>query len=547
MKHKNTDCRDDLITALVQGELEDTQETHIANHLNECDQCRQKLEAKTATSDLWQDLRRTLCEQPFDAASGLLSTAQMTNTLSKRQLAEDTEFAGPKHADVVLAPSIQHVLNSLAPTDDPNMMGRLGQHEVQGVIGAGGMGVVLKALDPSLDRMVAIKILAPHLATSGAARQRFAREAKAAAAVLHPNVVAIHGVSDGGATGLPYLVMPYVRGTTLQTRIDCNGGLSLIEILQVAVQVADGLAAAHQQGLVHRDIKPANVMLEDGVQRVSITDFGLARTVDDATLTQSGVIAGTPQYMSPEQARGDTVDARSDLFSLGSLIYVMSAGHAPFRAETAYGILRRITDEMARPIREVRPDLPDWLAVLVDRLHAKSVTDRFQSATEVADVLRACLAHLQSSSVPLPQAVRPVQSYRKALLAVGLVLATLAVSLFASQWYAVGKDAQNDTNLSSQPNSSPQTQASTDEVLNGTGQNGTGQNDDALGFLDTGRVQTSPTVPVSDIDSALSEAEVQQLLKSFSWSDDADLELLRQQAEALDEASKKAFATTPRR
>src|SRR4030095_3413235 len=138
---------------------------------------------------------------------------------------------------------IQDVLDSLGPTDDPQMLGRLGGYEISGVVGAGGMGVVLKAIDKSLDRTVAIKVLAPHLATGGAARKRFAREAKAAAAVLHPNVIAIHSVSNDEA--LPYLVMPYVRGTSLQKRLDREGPLSLQEILRIGSQIAAGLAAAH--------------------------------------------------------------------------------------------------------------------------------------------------------------------------------------------------------------------------------------------------------------------------------------------------------------
>ena len=188
------------------------------------------------------------------------------------------------------------------PTDDPRMLGRFGGYEIVGIIGCGGMGVVLKGFEPALDRYVAIKLLAPHLATSGAARTRFAREARAAAAVLHENVVAIHRVSE--AKGLPYLVMPYMPGESLQKRLDEQGPMQLNEILRIGMQIAAGLAAAHAQGLIHSDIKPGNILLDKGVERVTITDFGLARAADDASLTRSGVIAGTPQYMSPEQARG---------------------------------------------------------------------------------------------------------------------------------------------------------------------------------------------------------------------------------------------------
>jgi serine/threonine protein kinase len=267
------------------------------------------------------------------------------------------------------------------------------------------MGIVLKAFDRPLDRTVAIKVLAPRLASSGAARRRFAREAKAAATVLHPNVIVIHGVSNDGA--LPFLVMPYLRGESLQRRLDRQGPLPAEEIVRIAQQVASGLAAAHGQGLVHRDIKPANILLEDGVERVTLTDFGLARAVDDASMTRSGIIAGTPQYMSPEQARGDNVDARSDLFSLGSVMYAMCTGRPPFRAESSYGILRRITDTEPRPIREVNANIPEWLDLIIQRLLAKPLNDRIQTAEHIANLLQKCLAHLQQPTiVELPEECR---------------------------------------------------------------------------------------------------------------------------------------------
>ncbi|MBW3600433.1 MAG: serine/threonine protein kinase, partial [Planctomycetes bacterium] len=160
----------------------------------------------------------------------------------------------------------------------------------------------------------------------------------------------------------------------------------------------------HAQGLVHRDVKPANILLELGVDRVMLTDFGLARAADDASLTRTGVIAGTPQYMSPEQARGDAVDHRTDLFSLGSVLYTMCAGRPPFRAETSYGVLRRITDTHPRPIREIHPDIPEWLTKIIARLHAKNPSGRFSSAEEVSRLLEQCLAHVQQPmAVALPE------------------------------------------------------------------------------------------------------------------------------------------------
>ena len=221
-------------------------------------------------------------------------------------------------------------LDFLAPSEKPGSLGRLGHYEISQVVGRGGMGVVLKAFDETLHRIVAIKVMAPQFSLSATARKRFIREARAAAAVSHDHIVTIHAVEE--TSGLPYIAMQYVDGMSLEERLNRSGPLELKEILRIGIQTAAGLAAAHAQGLVHRDIKPANILLENGVERVKITDFGLARAVDDASLSQSGVVIGTPQYMAPEQARGESVDHRTDLFSLGSLIYAMCTGRAPFRA-----------------------------------------------------------------------------------------------------------------------------------------------------------------------------------------------------------------------
>jgi serine/threonine protein kinase len=285
----------------------------------------------------------------------------------------------------------------LSPASHPELLGRIGRYDVERVIGSGGMGVVFKAFDTELNRPVAVKVLVPHLAHNGAARQRFAREARAAAAVVHEHVVPIHNV-ESDATA-PFLVMPFVAGESLQQRIDREGALHVCEILRIAMQTASGLAAAHAQGLIHRDVKPSNILLEQGVERALLTDFGLARATDDASLTHTGCHPGTPQYMSPEQARGDSLDGRSDLFSLGSVVYTMCAGHPPFRAESSYAILRRITDTEPRPLREINVGIPDWLERLVNRLLAKNPDDRVSSAEQAANLLQGCLAHVQQPTV----------------------------------------------------------------------------------------------------------------------------------------------------
>jgi hypothetical protein len=296
-------------------------------------------------------------------------------------------------------------LGFLSPSNQPGSLGRLGHYEVQEVLGNGGMGIVLRAFDEQLHRVVAIKVMAAQLATNAAARKRFTREAQAAAAVSHDHVVTIHAVEGSGE--LPYLVMQFIAGMSLQERIDCDGPLALHEVLRIGMQTAAGLAAAHAQGLIHRDIKPANILLENGVERVKVTDFGLARAVADASVSQTGMVAGTPQYMSPEQARGETVDRRSDLFSLGSVLYAMCTGRPPFRGDSGISVLKRVCDDTPRPIRETNADIPEWLEAIVARLHAKDPAERYQTAAEVAELLKEHLAHLQHPSVvPLPAAIQ---------------------------------------------------------------------------------------------------------------------------------------------
>lgn len=292
-------------------------------------------------------------------------------------------------------------LDFLQPSQRPESLGAIGGYDVLEVVGRGGMGIVLRAVDAKLNRVVAIKVLVPELAGNPQARRRFLREAQAAAAVCHDHVVTIHGVDDD--ENLPFIVMEYIVGQSLQQKIDKSGPLGLKETLRIGMQIAAGLSAAHKQGLVHRDIKPANILLENGVERVKITDFGLARASDEVAITQFGQIAGTPQYMSPEQAMGHSVDQRSDLFSLGSVLYTMCTGRPAFRADSTVAVLRRVCDETPRPISELNPDIPDWLVAIVERLMAKAPEQRFQSASEVAILLEQWLAHCQQpGSVPRP-------------------------------------------------------------------------------------------------------------------------------------------------
>jgi hypothetical protein len=406
MDVQQTACDRAALEQLLAGRLDDDEQSALEDHLTGCPACRRCLDDLAADDGLWRDVRCLLSDG--DATAG-------------------------ERAEIDPAGALAGLRAYLTPTDDPWLLGRLGGYGVVGLIGCGGFGVVLKAFDAALNRYVAIKALSPQLAQSGAARQRFAREARAAAAVVHDNVVAIHAVAE--ADGLPYFVMPYVSGPSLEKRLARTGPLAVVEILRIGMQIASGLAAAHAQGLVHRDIKPANILLEDGAERVTITDFGLARAVDDASLTNSGVIAGTPPYMSPEQAAGLAVDHRSDLFSLGSVLYAACTGRPPFRADSTLAVLRRVEECRPRPIREVNPEVPAWLAGIVGKLHGKDPAGRFSSAAEVAALLERCLAHVQRPmNHPLPSAAaafgrppgrRPARWAVAAAVAIGGTLAVL--------------------------------------------------------------------------------------------------------------------------
>lgn len=413
-------CDQNRLLAFVDGTLTGDDLSGLERHLDDCTDCQHALSELSAADMEWKDVSRFLRDDESDLIS--LSSSGHTAIDSA-----SSDFGAARMAT-------RQALDLLSASDDPHMLGRIGAYEVSGLIGSGGMGVVFKGFDRSLNRFVAIKVLAPHLATIGSARRRFAREAQAAAAVVHDNVIEIYGVSENHDP--PYIVMPYVNGVSLQKRITDSGPLQLTEILRIGMQTAAGLAAAHAQGLVHRNIKPANILLPNGVERVRITDFGLARAADDASLTRSGVIAGTPQFMSPEQARGDAIDHRSDLFSLGSLLYAMCTGRAPFRAETSYGVLRRITDTAARPIREINPEIPDWLCSITTRLHAKTPEDRFQSAEEVSNLLSDCLHHAQTPDHPLPVSLQKQTNanVRQWWIVAAACLSLLAIGLTASYW-----------------------------------------------------------------------------------------------------------------
>ena len=373
MNENQVTCDDAALEAMLRRDQSLEPSEELLAHVENCTRCQERISELAGSTAMWHGVKA--------AISGSAASNE------QRHISPVNFEQSALHWTESMAKQL------LSPPTHPEMLGRLGRYEVERLIGCGGMGVVFKAFDTELNRPVAIKLLAPYLASSGPARKRFSREARAAAAVVHQHVVPIHNVETERES--PYIVMQFVSGESLQARIDRNGPLELCEILRIGMQVADGLSAAHQQGIVHRDIKPSNILLEEDVDRALISDFGLAQAADDASLTRSGFHPGTPQYMSPEQAAGKSVDARSDLFSLGSTLYTMCTGRPPFRAESSYAVIKRISDDVATPIRELNPNIPAWLVRIIDKLLAKEKTERFDSAGEVREVLEACLSHVQ--------------------------------------------------------------------------------------------------------------------------------------------------------
>ncbi len=256
---------------------------------------------------------------------------------------------------------VQPSLPLFEPSADPSSLGRVDHYEILEVVGQGGMGVVFRAKDTKLERIVAIKVLASAMAMSSKARKWFNREARTAAAVRDDHVVAIHAVVDDAP--LPYLVMEYIEGRNLSSILRSDGPMNFTEVVRIGYQIACGLEAAHKQGLIHRDVKPANILVEARTQRVKLTDFGLARAVDDSSASQNELIAGTPMYMAPEQAASLAIDHRADLFSLGSVLYEMCTGKSAFGAPTSIASIKRVCEEATEPIDSLREDTPGHFAI----------------------------------------------------------------------------------------------------------------------------------------------------------------------------------------
>jgi tRNA A-37 threonylcarbamoyl transferase component Bud32 len=388
----------------------------VEQHLAACPRCLQSLEGLRADDSLTLNLRAGAREQPDSPeVAELIQRLSRLGELPSEQATQALDGSTPSEEPTASRPAggvTEHTTKGfgfLGPAQQPDEMGRLGGYRILRVLGTGGMGVVFEAEEAALGRRVALKVMRSEMAMNPAARKRFLREARAMAAATsitnHDHIVTIHAV--GEADGIPFISMPLLRGETLDDRLKREPRLAAAEVVRIGREIALGLAAAHEQGLVHRDIKPSNIWLEANTGRVKVMDFGLARVPGDTdqNLTQEGAIVGTPNFMAPEQARGEPLDHRCDLFSLGSVLYRAATGELPFKGNDSLSTLLAVASQTPRSPRELNPDLPPALSNLIMWLLTREPAGRPASALAVADAL----SNLDNPAVSIPPAT-PAES-----------------------------------------------------------------------------------------------------------------------------------------
>ncbi|HVA50298.1 MAG TPA: protein kinase [Pirellulales bacterium] len=405
------------IERLLLGRTSDAETDDLERHLLDCDRCCEVSRSLHLDDTMVAGLRRD------NHLAAIAQEAPVRATMARLMALRTAAAASqPEETMTVAGESTDDAWGLRELLDPPQAEGELGGfagYRVLRVLGAGGMGIVLEAEDPQLQRRVALKIMNRGLAARSENRQRFLREARAAAAIEHAHIVTVHQV--GEQRGVPFLAMQLLKGESLHDRLEREGSgtqrvprvqgsekreagmdnpkskiqnpkspLPLAECLRIGRETAEALAVAHQRGLIHRDIKPANIWLESPGGWVKLVDFGLAHVVEDEVhLTQTGAILGTPSYMSPEQARGDSVGPRSDLFSLGVVLYRLTTGQTPFQGRGTLAVLTALATADPRPVGELNPELPPAFADVIMRLLAKDPGERFESAEAVAEAIRA--------------------------------------------------------------------------------------------------------------------------------------------------------------
>lgn len=421
---------DDQLRAFVSGTTDDKLDSLIEHHLSRCGECVRRTRAVEPSDPLllsikagWT-LNRSIAEHVF--ANELIAKLKNRSSIETVVIAAEVtaSAAKPDLTDTV------EILTRFAPTDVEGELGRLGCFRIQQLLGRGGMGAVFQAVDESLDRFVALKVLLRRHAEHKTARDRFLREAKAMAAVRHDHVVTVYQV--GEFDGVQFIAQELLVGATLDSHLLDGSRFSVAETVRIAGEIARGLAAAHAKGLIHRDVKPSNLWLEEKTGRVKILDFGLALPQSlGPQLPQTGAIIGTPAYMSPEQAEGLALDVRSDLFSLGVVLYRMLTGRLPFSGTDTRSQLRSLAIESPVSAGQLNSEIPRSLSALIDRLLSKDRDQRPADAMSVAIALEEVVKHTVTTQIPIVVKL-PAQSMRRKSIALLIVIMATLASLAAA-------------------------------------------------------------------------------------------------------------------
>jgi serine/threonine protein kinase/WD40 repeat protein len=431
----------------LSGLLDDVQiwpqQSALIAHLDACDSCRMRLESSAADQQQWTAIQENLRARGSD---DLPESAQLTAAIAS--LCEPTEEDLTAEKNRPDCQSDQMTDNGDSTDESASCPPTIGPYRIVKQVGRGGMGVVYKAFDPELERHVAVKRITDSLLEQPGALERFRREARSAAAIRDSHVVAIHAIEH--TSPHPYLVMEFVDGMSVAEWLGRDRRLAWQDVARIGAEAAAGLAAAHAAGVVHRDVKPANILVDADTGRIKMGDFGLARTLDNSSLTQTGLVRGTPEYIAPEQAAGEQIDHRADLFSLGSVLYAACTGQPPFQADNSMAVLRRTREDRHRPIGEFRGDIPKPLIHVIDRLLNKEPDDRFATAQEVAQTLsriqRGEQVHVGKSAGP----VLPNSPLRGLLAVAALVLFVVGIGvggIYAGATLVQEADGQTDTTL----------------------------------------------------------------------------------------------------
>ncbi|MCE9568086.1 MAG: protein kinase [Planctomycetes bacterium] len=375
---------------LLLGFGDDAFAVELEQHVGTCPVCLERVKSIPAEDEVVRSVKRANGSDDTPIPAAVQTLVRVLRRLHAKTAVVTTAVWTSKDTADIPTVTIDSAKDVLAPSREPGEIGRFGPYSLHEILGAGGMGVVYRGFDSRLQRAVAVKVIRPELLTASGVTERFLAEARAAAAVEHDHIVVVHAVEIH--EGTPSLIMPLLKGDTLERQLrDTTRPLAVQVLMRIAQEVASGLAAAHACGLIHRDIKPANLWVEQPGGRLKILDFGLAVVADAES---SGGIAGTPGYMAPEQIRGDAVDARADLFSLGCVLYRAATGAMPFPGNTPSGVLVRTLSLEPIPVATANPLILPELTRLIERLLAKAANDRPESADAVLVELAAIDARI---------------------------------------------------------------------------------------------------------------------------------------------------------